>query len=115
MYLRHRCWEEEPLVKDEAPVTLDCSTCVTEKKIILRDHLAKANHYARIYAGYIIRHEFPPENVRNPEIRRDVIRLRPIHSRSKILALLTTLSMKPLPKEYYAACSHGDVKLTHYL
>ena len=117
MYLHHRCWEE-PLVKGEPVSKLDCSTCLTEKKIILRDHLAKANHYARIYAGYIIRREFPPENVRNPEIRRDVNLLRPRENRSKVLTRLTSYSVKPLPPEYYAPCTHGEnatVKLTRYL
>jgi hypothetical protein len=111
MYLHHRCWEE-PLQKNENIGKLDCSTCITEKKIILRDNLAKANHYARIYAGYIIRREFPPENIRNPEIRRDVIRLRPIESRSRILTLLTAASVQPLPAGYFMPCAHEDVKLT---
>lgn len=102
----HRCWE--PLVKDEPPAQLDCSTCVTEKKIILRDNIAKANHYARIYAGYIIRRDYPVENIRNPEIRRDITLLRPRESRSKILARLTALSVRPLPPQYYAACTHGE-------
>ena len=118
MYLRHRCWEEiEPIGKKAVP-ELHCSTCITEKKIILRDHLAKANHYARIYAGYVIRREFPPENIRNPEIRRDVNLLRPIHSRSRILALLTAASVHPLPPGYSAPCTHGEnkaLKIEQYL
>jgi hypothetical protein len=103
---------------DDAPSKLDCNTCLTEKKIILRNHLAKANHYARIYAGFIIRRNFPPENIKHPQILRDMHTIRPVESRSKVLSRLTQNSVKPLPTEYYKACTHGEnegVKFTQYL
>lgn len=103
---------------DDAVSKLDCSTCLTEKKIILRDHLAKANHYARMYAGFIIRRDFPPQNIKHPQILRDMDTIRPLTSRSKVLTRLTQNSIKPLPEEYYAPCTHGEnegVKFARYL
>lgn len=108
---------EQQLVNDDL-AKLDCSTCLTEKKIILRDHLAKTNHYARIYAGYIIRRIFPAQNIKNPEIRRDINLFRPRESRSKVLARFIEASARPLPPEYYKPCVHGEnehVKFTQYL
>jgi hypothetical protein len=85
---------------------LDCPTCLTEKKIILREHLAKATHYARIYAGHMIHLKCIPEEIQNTEIRNYILLLRSFKNRAASVSKFIDLCIEPLPSKVFEPCRH---------
>jgi G3E family GTPase len=96
--------------------TTSCDHCKTEKVILLRNHIAEANHQARIYTGHKMKFLREPKMIQqrlyNQE-KKDVMLeleywLHNSETRHYGLRTITNSFVHPLPEKLLAECKCAE-------